>query len=411
MNKRVVVTGLGVISPLGNNIIDLWKNLENGNTGISKIKHFDTANFEIKVAGVIDNFFIDDFIKNKLVFKFDNFIKYGLASGIQAIEDSNINNYKKINKNDVGFVIGSGMCGMSSMEENYQLFLKDGFKNIKPNFITNCLINTISGYLSILYGFTGPNISVSTACATGGHAICIADQLIRCGKAKIVVAGGAEHATLPFIISGFLALKTLSKNSDPKKASRPWDFNRDGFVISDGSACLVLEDYDHAINRNCNIYAELVGSSFNSDAYHIVRPDLSGNGIYSCMKNVLDFSKIDISDIGYINAHATSTKQGDLGEGNAIKKLLSKKKSDVSICSTKSLSGHLLGAAGALEAVITVLSLKRQLIIANSNLDNIDDNFLGLNLISKNKKSNFNYAISNSLGFCGTNSSIIFKKL
>lgn len=411
MVKRIVVTGLGVISPLGNNIIDLWSNLRIQKTGIKKIDHFDVSGFDVKVAGTVNNFNINDFINAKLSSKFDNFIQYGLAAGCQAIEDANLISDKKINKNDVGFVIGSGICGLNSVENNYKIFLQEGYKSIKHNFINNCLINTTAGYLSILYGFKGPNIAVSTACATGGHAICLAEQLIRQGKAKVIIAGGTEHATTPFIISSFLALRTLSKNSNPLIASRPWDLKRDGFVISDGASCIVLEDYNHAIDRNCNIYSELIGSNLNSDSYHVVRPDPSGSGTYSCMKNLLDFSRVSVSEIDYINAHATSTKQGDLSEGNAIKRLLLGSKTNTIISSTKSLTGHLLGAAGSLEALITILSLKKQFVIANSNLENDDKLFSNLNLIKKNGNFKLKFAISNSFGFCGTNSVVLFKKL
>lgn len=411
MHKRIVVTGLGVISPLGNNVSDFWNNLKSSKNGIKKINHFDVSNFDIKVAGFISDFNLNEFVKTKLSLKFDNFIQYGLAAGIQAIQDSNIIFNKKINKNDIGVVMGSGICGLNSIENNYRSFLQEGYKGVRSNLITNCIINTTGGYLSILHGFTGPNISVSTACATGGHSICLAEQLIRQDRAKIVIAGSSEYATTPFVISGFLALKTLSKNSNPETASRPWDLKRDGFVVSDGAACIVLEEYEHAINRDCNIYAELIGTSFNSDSYHIVRANPSGDGIYSCMKNVIDSYGLKISDIDYINAHATSTLRGDLSEGNAISRLLFNNNKNIPVSSTKSLTGHLLGASGSLEALITILCLKNQFIISNHNLENEDKSFSKLNLIKKNIKSNLKYVISNSLGFGGVNSVVLFKKL
>jgi len=410
MKKRVVVTGLGVISSLGNNIKDTWENIKKGKIGIYEINHFDTSKYETKIAGTVKNFCINDFIQKKLVKKFDPFIQYGLAAGIQAIEDAGINN-NKINKDKVGIIIGSGIGGLTSMEKNHKALIKYGPNKIQPMFIPNCIINTVSGYLSIIYNFTGPNIAISNACATGGHAICIGKQLISENKAKIIIAGGTENASTPLAISGFSSIKALSKNKNPKTASRPWDINRDGFVISDGAACIVLEEYEHALKRNSNIYAEIVGTSMNSDAYHIISPHPKGTGTYKCMKNALKDAKIKTHDLDYINAHATSTKQGDISEGLAITNLLKKEKKNIIVSSTKSMTGHMLGASGSIETIFTILSLKEQIIIANKNLNNIDPECIKLNLITKNQKKNIQYAMSNSFGFGGTNSSIIIKKL
>lgn len=410
MAKRVLITGLGVISSLGMNIYDFWENIKNGEIGISEIKHFDTKNLETKIAGNIENFNITDFVKKKITKKFDKFIQYGLAASIQAIDDSKINENSKINKNNVGIIIGSGIGGLLSVGNN-KFFLKNGcFDKVKPNFISNCIISTVSGYLAILYKFDGPNISVSNACATGAYSIYLGEQLIKNNKAKIIIAGGTESAITPLAINGFSAIKALSKNRDPKTASRPWDRDRDGFVISDGSACLILEEYEHAIKRNAKIYAEIAGSYINNDLYHIISPHPEGQGSFLCMKNALKNSKIDINQLDYINAHATSTKIGDISESKAINQLILQNKKEILVSSTKSQTGHLLGAAGSIEALITILALKTNIIPANINLFNTDKDCNNLNLIKKTQKKNINYAMSNSFGFNGSNSSIIFKK-
>lgn len=411
MTKKVVVTGLGAISSLGNDIENIWGNLLKGEIGIEKINHFDTTNFETKIAGTVKNFNVLNYVKDKLIKKLDLFIQYGVAAGIQAIEDANINNYKKIKREKIGVIIGSGIGGLISIEKNYLTLLNTGPKKINPSFIPNCIINTISGYISKLYNFTGPSFAISNACATGGYTISIAEQLIKNNRAKIIIAGGAEYASIPLVIGGFNALNALSKNTDPKKASRPWDIKRNGFVISDGAACLVLEEYEHAMSRNCKIYAEIAGTYINNDAYHIISPHPTGEGSYLCMKNALKKAKIKISDLDYINAHATSTKKGDISEGKAIENLTKKTAKNIIISSTKSQTGHLLGASGAIEAIITILCIKNKIILSNKNLDYIDSEFKNINLITKNVKKNINYAMSNSFGFGGTNSSIIIKNL
>lgn len=409
MMRRVVVTGLGVVSPLGNNIHDLWNNLLYGKIGISKIKHFDTSKCAIKVAGIVENFNINNFIRQKHVNKFDHFIQYGLAAGIQAIEDSEM--FKKnVKNNEIGIIIGSGIGGITTIEENSKINFQNGFKNLQPTFIPSCITNTIAGYLSMLYKITGPSLAISTACATGGHSICLAEQFIRNGKINMVIAGGSEKATTPLVVAGFSRINALSKNNNPCKASRPWDMDRDGFVLSDGAACLVLEEYQHALNRNAKIYAEICGTAMTSDAYNIVAPEPSGAGIYACMKNSIENANIDIDYIDYINAHATSTKLGDITESKAIKKLFEHNKRFI-VGSTKSMTGHLLGAAGSLEAIITILSIKNKIILKNINLDHIDPSCAGLPFSTENKISHIKYAMSNSFGFGGTNSSIIFGNL
>jgi len=411
MRKTIVITGLGLVSPLGNNVNDTWMSLKKGEVGIREIDQFDTSKYETKIAGTIKNFLITDFLQKKITKKFDFFIQYGIAAGIQAIEDAKIHD-NTIRKNKIGIIFGSGIGGLTSIEKNHKILMKYGPKRISPLFISGCIINTISGYLSILYKLTGPNLAIATSCATGGHAICLAEQLINENKAKIIITGGAEKASTPLAISGFSATKALSKNKNPKEASRPWDVNRDGFVIGDGAACIVLEEYQHAINRGAKIYAELASTSMNADGYHLTTPKPNGKGVLNCMKNALKMAKITANQLNYINAHATSTKHGDISESLAIKKLLDKhpyKKTIIN--STKSMTGHMLGASGSIEAILTILSLKYQLIVSNINLKTIDPQCKGLNYITRNKKINIKYAMSNSFGFGGTNSSIIIKKL
>jgi len=406
---KVVVTGLGAVTSLGNNITEIWKNLKYGKTGISNIEHFDTSSYYTKIGGTIKNFNINNFINNKKINKLDGFIQYGLAAGIQAIDDAGIikNNIKR---DDIGIIIGSGIGGITTIEHNNKLLNEKGSKKLQSTFISSCITNTIASYLSILYKITGPSLSISTACATGGHAICIAEQFIKNRKAKIMIAGGAEKAITPLVVAGFSIIKALSKNKNPDTASRPWDINRDGFVLSDGAACLILEEYEHALSRNANIYAEICGTGMTSDSYHIVSPDPTGKGIYSCMIDAIKNADICTDDVDYINAHATSTKNGDIAEGNAIENLFKSNK-NIIINSTKSMTGHLLGASGSLEAIITILSIKDQMILKNKNLVTHDERCGNLRLIKENKYTRIKYAMSNSFGFGGTNSSILFKKL
>ncbi len=409
--NRIVVTGLGVISSIGNDINSAWQNIKSGKTGIQKIRHFDTSRHEIKVAGIINNFLIDDFIKKKKIKKLDLFAQYGIAAGIQAIEDSKLFANKKVEKDKVGIIIGSGIGGITSIEKNCAILNKYGEKKISPLFIPGCIMNSISGYLSIIYNITGPNLAVTTACATSGHAIYLGVQLLKLNKANVIIAGGSEKASTPLVISGFSATKALSKNKNPEEACRPWDINRDGFIIGDGAACIVMETYKHAINRNANIYAEIVGTGVNSDAFHIISPQKNGNGILNCMQLALDDAKVNVSNLTYINAHATSTKIGDISESIAIKNLIgSKYNKQIYIGSTKSITGHLLGAAGCIEIIFTILSIKNQVIPGNINLKEIDPMCLGLNFIKKTTYKNIKYAMSNSFGFGGTNSVVVLKK-
>ncbi len=411
MKKRIIISGLGIISPLGNNTKNVWNNIMKGISGINFIKDFDTSEFQVKIAGTVKDFLISNFNSQKIFKKLDVFTQYGISAGIQAIEDSELNSNPKIKKNEIGIIMGSGIGGLTSIEKNHEILMKNGPKKIKPMFIPSCIINNISGFLSIIYKFTGPNLAVTTACSSSGYAIYLGAQFIKENKTKIMIVGGAEKASTPLGVSGFSALKALSRNKNPKKASRPWDIDRDGFVIGDGAGCLVLEEYKHAVNRNAKIYAELISSNVNSDAFNIMSPDPNGNGIFKCMKTAVKKAKIKPENIDYINAHATSTKKGDITESIAIKKLLGKNYKKTMIGSTKSLTGHLLGAAGSVEAIITILSLTHQTVPANINLEKNDPRCNYLNFIKKNKKKNIKYAMSNSFGFGGTNSTIIMKKI
>jgi len=412
MKKRVVITGLGSISPLGNETNKLWTNLIEGKSGITYIDEFDTSNYKTKFAGIIRNFDIKDYISEKKINKFDPFIHYGIAAGIQAIEDSKINKLPKNKKKNIGVIIGSGIGGLTVIEKNLNILKKYGPKKISPLSIPGCLINMISGYLSIMYGFQGPNLSPATACATGLHAIILAVQTIMTSDVNIIIAGGSEKASTPLGLGGFSAMNALSRrNENPKSASRPWDVNRDGFVLGNGAACIVIEEYNHAIKRNANIYAEISGFGMSSDAFHITKPVNEGYGAFKAMKLAIDNAGILPEQIKYINAHGTSTIDGDINESIAIKKVLGNKHyKNTYVSSTKSMTGHLLGASGCLEVIITALSIKNKIAPATINLHNVDERCDLNHIKNKSKKMNIKYALSNSFGFGGTNASIVLKK-
>ncbi|HFL8824407.1 MAG TPA: beta-ketoacyl-ACP synthase II [Candidatus Azoamicus sp. OHIO1] len=413
MLKKVVITGLGLISPLGNNVKESWENIKSGKSGVRNIIDFDTSNYKTKFAGTIKNFSIEDYCKKKNIKKFDPFIQYGIAAGMQAIIDSKINNFKKNKKNTIGIIMGSGIGGLSLIEKNTKLLDKYGPNKISPMFIPGCIINMTSGYLAIINGFHGLNLALATSCATGTHAIGLAAKLISIGETNIIIAGSSEKASTPLALSGFSATRALSTRNDfPDKASRPWDVDRDGFVLGDGAGCIVLEEYEHAINRNAEIYAEICGFGMSCDAYHITSPTPDGNGTLKTMKLALKDAKINPHQLDYINAHGTSTIYGDISESMSIERLLGKNSvSKVYVNSTKSMLGHSLGAAGSIEAVITALSIKEEIIHPTINLNTIDKK-CKLNYVkNEQKKIKITYAMSNSFGFGGTNASIIFKKI
>ncbi|MBL0650202.1 beta-ketoacyl-ACP synthase II [Aeromonas caviae] len=410
--RRVVVTGLGMLSPVGNTAESSWQALLNGQSGISLIDHFDASEFATRFAGLVKDFDPEEFgINRKEARKMDLFIQYGVAAGVQALEDSGLI-INEENAERVGVAIGSGIGGLGLIEQNHSSLINGGPRKLSPFFVPSTIINMVSGHLSIMRGMQGPNIAVTTACTTGTHAIGMAGRMIAYGDADVMVAGGAEKASTPMGMGGFAAAKALStRNDEPQKASRPWDKDRDGFVLGDGAGVLVLEEYEHAKARGAKIYAELVGFGMSGDAYHMTAPPSDGDGGARAMKNAIKDAGIAPEQIGYINAHGTSTPLGDVAELRGMKKVFGDHASALMVSSTKSMTGHLLGAAGAIEAIITVLSLRDQMVPPTINLDKPDDE-CDLDLVPHVAKAgSFEYALSNSFGFGGTNGSLIFKRV
>ncbi len=409
--RRVVITGLGAVTPLANNVSDTWDGIVNGKSGISQIDSFDISPFASTFGGVIREFDITEYIAAKDAKRMDGFIQYGIAAGCQAIEDSGIEVTEE-NAERIGVAIGAGIGGITGIEECYATYKKSGPRRISPFFVPGNIINMISGNLSIKYGLKGPNFAIVTACTTGTHNIGDAARLIKYGDADVMLAGGAERCTTsPTAMGGFASAKALSRrNDDPQAASRPWDKDRDGFVLSDGSGVVVLEELEHAKARGAKIYAELVGYGMSGDAYHMTTPSVGGEGAARCMKNALRDAGLNVEQVDYINAHGTSTPAGDLGETQAMKAALGDHAYNVAISSTKSMIGHLLGAAGGIEAVLSALAIKNQIAPPTINLENQDPE-CDLDFVPNTaREMNIDIAISNSFGFGGTNGTLVFKR-
>ena len=418
--RRVVITGLGVISPLGRGVEHNWKRLLNGDSGISKIEDIDLKDIPVRIAGRVPwgegegEFNPDSVLPPKDQKKNDHFILYGLAAGSDAIRDCGFIPETEEEKNRFGVMIGSGIGGLQTIYENSLSFNESGIKRISPFFIPASLINLISGNLSIQFGLKGPNHACVTACSTGTHAIGDAARIIAMNDADMMVAGGAESAVNVLGLAGFARMRAVTSdfNDEPTKASRPWDKKRSGFVMGEGAGAVVLEELEHAKARGAKIYAEVVGYGMSGDAYHITAP--SGDGAYRAMKMAADHAKehgVELKDINYINAHGTSTPAGDVGEALAVKRLFGDNMKYVSMSSTKSAIGHLLGAAGAVEAVYTVLALRDQICPPTLNLEEVEDEIADIDLVPlKAKKKEIKAAMSNSFGFGGTNSSLVLKK-
>jgi 3-oxoacyl-[acyl-carrier-protein] synthase II len=409
--RRVVITGLGAITPLANTVSETWEGIINGRSGISAIDSFDISSFATTFGGVIRNLDITQYISGKDAQRMDGFIHYGLAAGCQAIEDSGLE-VTETNAEHIGVAIGAGIGGITGIEECYAVYDKSGPRRISPFFVPGNIINMISGNLSIKYGLKGPNFAIVTACTTGTHNIGDAARLIKYGDADVMVAGGAERCTSsPTAMGGFISAKALSRRNDaPQLASRPWDRDRDGFVLSDGAGVVVLEELEHAKARGAKIYAELVGYGMSGDAYHMTTPSPGGEGAARCMRNALRDAGLNPEAVDYINAHGTSTQAGDLGETKAIKTALAGHAYKVAISSTKSMTGHMLGAAGGIEAVLTALSIKNQIAPATINLDNQDPE-CDLDYIPNIARDmKIDVAMSNSFGFGGTNGSLVFRR-
>ena len=410
-NRRVVITGLGAVTPLANTVSETWEGIINGRSGISPIDSFDISAFATTFGGVIRNLDISQYIPLKDAQRMDGVLHYGIAAGSQAIEDSGLE-VTEHNAERIGVAVGAGIGGITGIEECYAVYDKSGPRRISPFFVPGNIINMISGNLSIKYGLKGPNFAIVTACATGTHNIGDAARLIKYGDADVMVAGGAERCTSsPTAMGGFIAAKALSRRNDaPQKASRPWDKDRDGFVLSDGAGVVVLEELEHAKARGAKIYAELVGYSMNSDAYHITTPSPGGEGAARCMRNALRDAGLNPDAVDYINAHGTSTPAGDLGETQAMKAALGEHAYKVAVSSTKSMVGHMLGAAGGIEAVFTALSIKNQSAPPTINLEN-QDPACDLDYIPNSARDmKINVALSNSFGFGGTNGTLVFKR-
>jgi 3-oxoacyl-[acyl-carrier-protein] synthase II len=409
--RRVVITGLGAVTPLANTVSETWEGIINGRSGISAIDSFDISSFATTFGGVIRNLDITLYIPDKDAQRMDGVLHYGLAAGCQAIEDSGLE-VTEANAERIGVAIGAGIGGITGIEECYAIYEKGGPRRISPFFVPGNIINMISGNLSIKYGMKGPNFAIVTACATGTHNIGDAARLIKYGDADVMVAGGAERCTSsPTAMGGFIAAKALSRrNDDPQAASRPWDRDRDGFVLSDGAGVVVLEELGHAKARGAKIYAELVGYGMGGDAYHMTTPSPGGAGAARCMRNALRDAGLNPEVVDYINAHGTSTPAGDLGESQAMKTALGEHAYKVAISSTKSMLGHMLGAAGGIEAVLTALSIKNQIAPATINLENQDPECDLDYIPNVARDMKIDVAMSNSFGFGGTNGSLVFKR-
>ncbi len=409
--RRVVITGLGAVTPLANTVAGTWDGIVNGRSGIGPIDSFDISTFATTFGGVIRDFDISQYIPEKDAKRMDGFIHYGIAAGCQALEDSGIEVTEK-NAERIGVAIGSGIGGITGIEECYATYENSGPRRISPFFVPGNIINMISGNLSIKYGLKGPNFAIVTACSSGTHSIGDAARLIKYGDVDVMVAGGAERCTTsPTAMGGFISAKALSRRNDnPQAASRPWDRDRDGFVLSDGSGVVVLEELEHAKARGAKIYAELVGYGMSGDAYHMTTPSPGGEGAARCMRNAIRDAGLNVTDIDYINAHGTSTPAGDLGETQAMKAALGDHAYKVAVSSTKSMIGHLLGAAGGIEAVLTALSVQHQIAPPTINLENPDPE-CDLDYVPNTaREMAINIAISNSFGFGGTNGSLVFKR-
>jgi len=409
--RRVVITGVGMLSPAGLNVKSSWENILAGKSGIAPITHFDTSNFSTRFGGSVKGFDVTSIMSAKDARKMDPFIHYGIAAGIEAIEDAGLA-ANPDNAERIGIAIGSGIGGLGTIEKNYDAYMNGGPRKISPFLIPASIINMVSGNLSIRYGFKGPNYAIVTACATATHSIGDAARLIEYGDADIMIAGGAEMGTSYLGLGGFAAARALSsRNDDPEGASRPWDKDRDGFVLSDGAGVVVLEEYEHAKQRGANIYCEVAGFGMSGDAYHMTSPSVGGEGAMRCMQLAMKNAGINPDQVDYINAHGTSTPAGDIAEVQAAKGAFGDHARKLAMSSTKSMTGHLLGAAGGIEAIFTVLSIRDQVAPPTINLDNPDPE-CDLDFVPGSaRKMKIDIALSNSFGFGGTNGTIVLKKL
>ncbi len=408
--RRVVVTGLGVVSPVGLDLAENWRNITAGNSGIGLLDEFDTEPFAVRIGGAVKGFNVSDYMSPKDARKMDTFIHYGFAAAKQAIDDAGLT-ADEPDRERIGVAIGSGIGGLPGIESGYASYLKSGPRKISPFFVPSNIINMVSGNVSVAWGFQGPNIALVSACASATHSIGDAARLIEYGDADVMIAGGAEKATSPTGLGGFAAARALStRNEEPQRASRPWDKDRDGFVLSDGAGVLVLEEYQHARARNANIYGELVGYGLSGDAYHMTNPEPNGDGARRCMNLALNNAGLNPDQVDYVNAHGTSTPAGDVVEVRALRATFGDHADRLAVSSTKSMTGHLLGAAGGVEAVYTMMALAHQVVPPTINLDTPDDE-CDLDFVAHSARdAKVQVAISNSFGFGGTNATLVFQR-
>lgn len=411
MNKRrVVVTGIGIISPVGSELEKAWGNIKEGNSGIRRIENFDPSGFATQIAGSVPDFDQDKYLAPKEARKVDTFIHYGIGASVDAIEDSGLE-ITEANNHRIGIAMGAGIGGLETIEQNHSKFLNGGPRKVSPFFIPGSIINMTSGNVSIRYGITGPNISVVTACTTGTHCIGLAGRTIAYGDADVMIAGGSEYATTPLAIAGFSAARAMTtRNDDPEGASRPFDSGRDGFVLSNGAGCMVLEEYEHAKARGAKIYAELVGFGMSGDAHHITAPPEDGEGARKCMTAALNDAGIAPGDVDYLNAHGTSTPVGDVGETKAIKRAFGDAAKSLAVSSTKSCTGHLLGAAGAVEAIFSVMAIRDNVLPPTINLTDPDPECDLDYVPNEARDANIQTVVTNSFGFGGTNGTLVFRE-
>ncbi|MBA2078709.1 MAG: beta-ketoacyl-[acyl-carrier-protein] synthase II [Rhodanobacter sp. 68-29] len=409
--RRVVVTGMGIISPVGNDLVTAWDNILKGVSGIVPVTHFDATGYATRIAGQVKDFDPAAWIAPKEIKKMDPFIHYGIAAGTQALKDSGLE-VTEANAPRIGVAVAAGIGGLHTIEHTSIELHEKGPRRVSPFFVPSSIINMVSGHLSIMYGLKGPNIACVTACTTGTHNIGLAARMIQHGDADAMIAGGAEFATTGTAMAGFCSAKAMStRNDEPTRASRPWDKDRDGFVLSDGAGVLVLEEYEHAKARGAKIYAELVGFGMSGDAYHITAPSEGGEGAARCMENALRDGGINPSEVQYINAHGTSTPLGDLGEVHAAKRVFGDHAYKLAMSSTKSVTGHLLGAAGGVEAIFSILAMRDQVLPPTINLDEPGED-CDLDFVANvAREAKLDVAISNSFGFGGTNGTLVFRRV
>ncbi|MCH9638527.1 MAG: beta-ketoacyl-ACP synthase II [Betaproteobacteria bacterium] len=410
--RRVVITGLGIVSPVGNTVPSAWDSIISGKSGITQITRFDASAFASQIAGEVNDFDITQYISAKEARRMDTFIHYGMAAAIQAIKDAGIEDTAKLEPEKIGVNIGSGIGGLPMIESTDAAYHKGGPRKISPFFIPSTIINMIAGNLSIMYGYKGPNIAIVTACTTATHSIGNSARMIEYGDADVMISGGAESTITPLTVGGFSSAKALSvNNDDPAMASRPWDIGRDGFVLGEGAGVMVLEEMEHAKRRGARIYAELAGFGMSADAYHMTAPCDDGEGASRCMTNALKNAQINPAEVDYVNAHGTSTPLGDIAETIAVKRCFGEHAKKLAVGSTKSMTGHLLGAAGGVEAIFSTLAIYNKIVPPTINLVNQDPQ-CDLDYIPNIARDmDINVALSNSFGFGGTNGTLVFRKV